>query len=176
MQPAAQLPARPPIAAGEEIRNAHGRLAQLLHAAASILEEINLGAAGGVDRPPADVPAIGNQEEFEFPAGGSRASAGSGNQVHAGNVESQSRHAASSARDAASASCSDNATPSQQRRCTVDIVGQAIVAFGIESEQAEDEETAALKQRLPVFCEFTSTGGDWATFQRRFLSHQEMVG
>ncbi|CAM9773743.1 unnamed protein product [Lampetra fluviatilis] len=62
MQPAAQLAARPPIAAGDEIRAAHGHLAQLLHAAASILEEINLGAAGGADQPPADVSAIENPE------------------------------------------------------------------------------------------------------------------
>ncbi|CAN0426364.1 unnamed protein product [Lampetra planeri] len=75
MQPAAQLPARLPIAAGDEIQAAHRRLTQLLHAAASSLEEINLGAAGMVDRLPADVPAIGNPEEFELSAGGSRASA-----------------------------------------------------------------------------------------------------
>ncbi|CAN0421382.1 unnamed protein product [Lampetra planeri] len=55
-------------------------------------------------------------------------------QVHAGNIDRQSQYTVSSVRNAASGSCSDNATSSQQRHCTVDIVGQAIATFGTESK------------------------------------------
>ncbi|CAN0042128.1 unnamed protein product [Lampetra planeri] len=105
--------------------------------------------------------------------GGSR---GGGSQVHAGTPGGQSRHTASSQSDAAFAGPSSNTASSRLRRRTVHVVDQAIAAFGTESELDEDDDTAALQQRLPVFREFSSTGGDWAAFQRRFLSHQEMVG
>ncbi|CAN0140490.1 unnamed protein product [Lampetra fluviatilis] len=103
MLPAAQPPAQQqivPLATGDGIRAAHCRLAQLLHAAASIPDEINLEAAGGSDQPPTNVPAIGQAEYFEIPAEESRASVGNGSQMHLGNVVVQSQHAASLAGDA----------------------------------------------------------------------------
>ncbi|CAM9817450.1 unnamed protein product [Lampetra planeri] len=171
--PAAPPPAVQPIAASDGTQAAHARLAQLLHPAAAILEQLTLGAAGGEERPTAGVPAIENPEENVLPADGSR---GGGSQAHAGTSGGQSQHTASSLSDAASAGPSSNTASSRPRRRTVHVVDQAIAAFGTESEFDEDDDTAALQQRLPVFREFSSTGGDWAAFQRRFLSHQEMVG
>ncbi|CAM9572554.1 unnamed protein product [Lampetra planeri] len=176
MPTATPPPAVQPIAASGGIPTAHARLVQLLHAAAAILEEITLGAAGGAERPTADIPAITNPEEIVFPADGSRDSAGSGSHGHDGNSGGQSRHTASSEHDAASAGPSNNATSSRLRRRTVNVMDQAIAAFGTESDLDEDDDTATLQQRLAVFREFSSTGGDWAAFERRFLSHQEMVG
>ncbi|CAN0392045.1 unnamed protein product [Lampetra fluviatilis] len=171
--PAAPPPAVQPIAASDGTQAAHARLAQLLHAVAAILEQLTLGAAGGEERPTAGVPAIENPEENVLPADGSR---WGGSQAHAGTSRGQSQHTASSLSDAASAGPSSNTASSRPRRRTVHVVDQAIAAFGTESEFDEDDDTAALQQRLPVFREFSSTGGDWAAFQRRFLSHQEMVG
>ncbi|CAN0173911.1 unnamed protein product [Lampetra planeri] len=34
----------------------------------------------------------------------------------------------------------------------------------------------SFQQWLPVLKEFSAAGGDWATFQHRFLAHQEMAG
>ncbi|XP_075919984.1 uncharacterized protein LOC142922927 [Petromyzon marinus] len=174
-QPPVEQPVAPP-AMGDGLRAAHGRLAQLLHAAASILEEINLEVAGGPSQPPADVPAIGRGRHFDFPAGEPRDSAGSGSQGHPGNAGDQSQPATSSARDAADSSSSADAASSLYRHGTVDSIGREIADLRLETVQAEGETTSALQQRLPIFREFTSEGGDWAAFQRRFLSHQEMVG
>ncbi|XP_078729601.1 uncharacterized protein LOC144945184 [Lampetra fluviatilis] len=58
--PAAPPPAVQPIAASDGTQAAHARLAQLLHAAAAILEQLTLGAAGGEEWPTANVPAIAN--------------------------------------------------------------------------------------------------------------------
>ncbi|CAN0422085.1 unnamed protein product [Lampetra fluviatilis] len=57
-------------------------------------------------------PPLGTRKNLNYPPEDHVLPPGSGNQVHAWNVESQSWHAATSAHDAASASCSDNATSS----------------------------------------------------------------
>lgn len=111
--PAAPPPAVQPIAASDGIQAAHACLAQLLQAAAAILEEISLGAAGGDQRTTASDRAITNPEEFALPADGSRASAGGANHGHAGNSGSQSGYTTSSEHDAAFAGPSSNAASSR---------------------------------------------------------------
>ncbi|CAM9253111.1 unnamed protein product, partial [Lampetra planeri] len=116
--PAAPPPAVQPIAASDATQAAHARLAQLLHAAAAILEQLTLGAAGGEERPTAGVPAIANPEENVLPADGSR---GGGSQVYAGTSGGQSQHTASSQSDAASAGSSSNTASSRLPRRTAEV-------------------------------------------------------
>ncbi|CAM9403490.1 unnamed protein product [Lampetra fluviatilis] len=77
---------------------------QLLHAAASILKEIDhcgtaLEIADGAEQPPMAIPASRLAAHFEIPAEEPRTSAGSRSRMHPGSVPDQPQCAVSSTTD-----------------------------------------------------------------------------
>ncbi|CAN0094578.1 unnamed protein product [Lampetra fluviatilis] len=171
MQPAQAPVSSPPI--GRELRPAHSLLADLLHAVASILEEIHQGEPtaeeGGADLQVAAIPAAGSltpAQKFEIPAQDSSASAGS--RVHRGNAVTY----------ALGPHQTDVATSSATRLLPENNI--------VDSDGAADPTKAnairlsagcvpSLQQRLPVLKAFSVAGGDWAAFERRFISNCDMA-
>ncbi|CAM9766505.1 unnamed protein product [Lampetra planeri] len=158
-------------ASAEGLRLAHSRLAELLYAAAAVLEEITrLGAGGaaredGSSRRTPAFPATPTRLAVKFPAITTvRAEGGAGlRQVTA---EGQARAVTSST--PASASTTERpAMPCSQPAHTVTSAGNE----GARSAATD----VALQQRLPPLKEFVGAAGDWGGFKRRFIAHQEMA-
>ncbi|CAN0021403.1 unnamed protein product [Lampetra fluviatilis] len=154
----------------EGLRQAHAKLAELLYAAATMLDHITqLGAAGPPrgegSRRPQRLPAISTEHHFENPA------------IAAAAVEGVAglSIASNGGRTVPAASSPMDGTSPRVRPAMPSVVRA-------EAEPGEGDEgvrpsaaAAALHQRLPPLKEFVGEEGDWGGFQRRFLAHQEMA-
>ncbi|XP_061417595.1 uncharacterized protein LOC133348671 isoform X1 [Lethenteron reissneri] len=194
-------PSRSPPTSGWAIQSAHARLADLLHAAASILDELTLGGAGApggvpgrrMGRVPAEKRAIPAQN-FDVTSGGgdvtSAGDAAAGDDVtSAGGVTASGGHdvnrpggQGAEVPRVTSAIC--GLTPGEAEfsgRCPPipsDILppqDASHTALGTLLSSRGDY-IPALQQRLPSLQVFTAKGGDWAAFSRRFVANAETAG
>ncbi|XP_075930398.1 uncharacterized protein LOC142931033 [Petromyzon marinus] len=179
--PALQQPLQPPGTppqSGGGLRDAHSRLAELLLTAASILEKnTQTGGARAVERGEnrrqTTVPAIDMVPQIEIAAISGVDSGGGGSQVHHMGGGTQPPLATSFPSDGHSRSQPEISAPEAVRPTE----GAAIALYNSAVRDHHRQATEqTFQQRLPVLTAFTAEGGDWVTFQRRFLAHQEMSG
>ncbi|CAM9595914.1 unnamed protein product [Lampetra fluviatilis] len=154
----------------EGLRQAHAKLMELLHAAASMLDHITqLGAAGpprgDESRRPQRLPAISAEHQFENSAITAAAVEG----VAGLSIASNGGHTVPAA-----SSPTDGTSPRVRPAMPSVVRAEAEPGEGDE-EGRPSAAAAALHQRLPPLKEFVGEEGDWGGFQRRFLAHQEMA-
>ncbi|CAM9967015.1 unnamed protein product [Lampetra fluviatilis] len=154
----------------EGLREAHAKLAELLYAAAAMLDHITqLGAAGPPrgdgSRRPQRLPAISTEHHFENPAIAAAAVEG----VAGLSIESNGGHTVPAA-----SSPTDDTSPRVRPAMPSVVRAEAEPGEGDRGVRPSTA-AAALHQRLPPLKEFVGEEGDWGGFQRRFLAHQEMA-
>ncbi|CAN0110253.1 unnamed protein product [Lampetra fluviatilis] len=154
----------------EGLRQAHAKLAELLYAAAAMLDNITrLGAAGpprgDSSQRPQRLPAISTGQHFETPAIAAAAVEG----VAALSIASNGRSTVPAA-SPPTGGTSPRVRPAMPSLLRAD----AESSEGDEGARSSSA-AAALHQRLPPLKEFVGEDGDWGGFQRRFLAHQEMA-
>ncbi|XP_078449440.1 uncharacterized protein LOC144948013 [Lampetra fluviatilis] len=147
----------------EGLRQAHAKLAELLYAAAAMLDNITrLGAAGpprgDSSQRPQRLPAISTEQHFETPA------------IAAAAVEGVAALSIASNGGSTVPAASPRVRPAMPSLLRAD----AESSEGDEGARSSSA-AAALHQRLPPLKEFVGEEGDWGGFQRRFLAHQEMA-
>ncbi|CAN0432111.1 unnamed protein product [Lampetra fluviatilis] len=147
----------------EGLRQAHAKLAELLYAAAAMLDNITrLGAAGSPrgysSQRPQRLPAISTEQHFETPA------------IAAAAVEGVVALSIASNGGSTVPAASPRVRPAMPSLLRAD----AESSEGDEGARSSSA-AAALHQRLPPLKEFVGEEGDWGGFQRRFLAHQEMA-
>ncbi|XP_061425541.1 uncharacterized protein LOC133353365 [Lethenteron reissneri] len=184
--PAQLLPA--PTSAGpseragtstDELALAHSRLAELLYAAAAMLEQITRLGPGGATRRedgqrPPETPAFTTAGRLENPATKTVGAEGGVPARHAGDG-AQPAAATSSAEAGRGGSLSGVETsPPADASTDHTVRGRATDAARDAPRGSETEPT--FQQRLPALQVFVASDGDWGGFQRRFLAHQEMAG
>nr|XP_032809957.1 uncharacterized protein LOC116942319 isoform X1 [Petromyzon marinus]XP_032809968.1 uncharacterized protein LOC116942319 isoform X1 [Petromyzon marinus]XP_032809977.1 uncharacterized protein LOC116942319 isoform X1 [Petromyzon marinus] len=163
---------------GGGLRDAHSRLAELLLAAASILQEItHTGGAGvgerGENRRKTTVPAINTAPQIEIGAiSGVDSGGGRGRAHHVGGGTQP---------PLATSSPSDGHGRSQPGISAPEVVRPTEGAtFALYESAVRDHHRQAteqtFQQQLSVLTAFTADAGDWGAFQRRFLAYQEMSG
>ncbi|CAN0421009.1 unnamed protein product [Lampetra planeri] len=169
-RPSCSLPGHP---AGHHRRGEHSRLAELLHTAASSLQEIHHGEPTVEGRAGLQATAISSAgsgipaQDFESPCEVGGVSARS--REHHGTCVTSGRGPRQSAIAAPSA-----ARPAQE--AAILLTDGGAVPAKSDEEHLLVGRVPAIHQRLPVLKEFSVAGGDWVNFQCRFLSHREMAG
>ncbi|XP_075926286.1 uncharacterized protein LOC142929264 [Petromyzon marinus] len=168
----------PPMEDG--LQAAHSRLAELLYAAASTLEEINRAGLRAQrrqrdERRSTAIPAETQPPDFGFAAMTVSATAIGGSQRHVDAV-GQSAVVTSSPTDARCQDQSAGASSSPARPPMGVLSPSDTGGEAGNGARHLSETKPSFQQRLPVLKEFVSDGGDWGAFQRRFLAHQEMAG
>ncbi|CAN0093908.1 unnamed protein product [Lampetra fluviatilis] len=199
--PAQPLPAPTPAGSSErlgtsvdELALAHSRLAELLYAAAAMVEQITRLGPGGATRQedaqrPPETPAFAMGRKLEIPATGTVGAEGGAPARHAGGG-AQPAGATSSAGAGRSGCLSGVATSppvdasTDQAETSASLTARPPVGAAIAHTVHRHGTSAArgsgteptFQQRLPALQVFVASDGDWGGFQRRFLAHQEMAG
>ncbi|CAN0410966.1 unnamed protein product [Lampetra fluviatilis] len=179
----------------DELALAHSRLAELLYAAAAMLEQITrLGPGGAAQREngqrPPETPAFAMGLRLELPATGTVGAEGGAPARHAGGGaqpacatssagEGRSGYLSAVARSSPADDSTDQAGTSASPMARP-LLGSAIAPHTVQghgtSAGRSSETEPTFQQRLPALQVFVSSGGDWGGFQRRFVAHQEMAG
>nr|XP_032829550.1 uncharacterized protein LOC116953440 [Petromyzon marinus] len=163
----------PPM--GDSLWAAHSRLVELLYAAAATLEEINRAGLWaprqqGGERRATAISATELPPDFGL-AAMTMSAAVIGESQHHVDTGGQSPVVTSSLTDAHCQSQPVVATSSPVRPPMGTPMHSDDVRNGGDCARRHPEGEQTF-QRLPVFKEFVSDGGDWGAFERRFLAHQ----
>ncbi|XP_061436185.1 uncharacterized protein LOC133361278 [Lethenteron reissneri] len=171
MQHFAEMADAPP-ASDTSLQDAHSRLAELLLAAAAILAEISVPAAGGTPAGLEEAARLEGSRHTAFrakslgvgaifegptPLGGKR-----------GHHVARGLHTAQPASSASAGAL--HFAPAEGADIFYNHSGAR------ENRSNDDDDDRVLQQRLPALSVFKADGGDWGAFQRRFIAHQEMSG